>query len=69
MDVRDRVGRNVQRIRREREFTQEDVSHRANVHQTFLSGLENGKRNVSIVVLERIAKALGVDIAAFFEKR
>jgi transcriptional regulator with XRE-family HTH domain len=68
MDVRDRVGRNVQRIRREREFTQEDVSHRANVHQTFLSGLENGKRNVSIVVLERIAKALNVDIAAFFEK-
>lgn len=69
MDVRDRVGRNVQRIRREREFTQEDVSHRANVHQTFLSGLENGKRNVSVVVLERIAKALNVDIAAFFEKR
>jgi transcriptional regulator with XRE-family HTH domain len=67
MDVRGRVGRNVQRLRRERELTQEDLSHRANVHQTFLSGLENGKRNVSIVVLERIAKALNVNIAAFFE--
>jgi transcriptional regulator with XRE-family HTH domain len=67
MDVRNRVGRNVQRLRRERELTQEDLSHRANVHQTFLSGLENGKRNVSIVVLERIAKALNVNIAAFFE--
>jgi transcriptional regulator with XRE-family HTH domain len=69
MDVRDRVGRNVQRLRRDRGLTQVDVSHRASIHQTFLSGLENGKRNVSIVVLERIAKALGVDIADLFARR
>jgi hypothetical protein len=38
------------------------LAHRADVHQTYLSGVEGGKRNPSIGVLGRITKALGVDI-------
>jgi transcriptional regulator with XRE-family HTH domain len=68
MDAKDRVGRNLQRLRREREFTQEELAHRSGIHQTYLSGLEGSKRNPSIGVLERIAKALNVDISAFFER-
>jgi transcriptional regulator with XRE-family HTH domain len=67
MDVRTRVSKNLQRIRREKQMSQEDVAHRADVHQTYLSGVEVGKRNPSIVVLERIAKALNVDISEFFK--
>lgn len=66
MDARSRVGRNVQRLRRERELSQEEVAHKAHIHQTYLSGVEGGKRNPSVAVLERIALALEVDIAELF---
>jgi transcriptional regulator with XRE-family HTH domain len=68
MDVRVRVSRNIQRLRREKGLSQEDVAHAADVHQTYLSGVEGGKRNPSIDVLGRIAKALGVDISELFQK-
>lgn len=68
MDARDRVGTNLQRLRRERELTQEELAHRSGIHQTYLSGLEGSKRNPSIGVLERLAKSLNVDIAEFFQK-
>ena len=61
--MRKRVGRNLQRIRRGKGLSQEELAHIANVHQTYLSGVEGGKRNPSVLVLERIAQALNVDVA------
>lgn len=69
MDARSRVAKNLQRIRRERGLTQEDLSAKADIHQTYLSGVEGGKRNPTVGVLERIAAALRVDISEFFTKR
>jgi transcriptional regulator with XRE-family HTH domain len=63
MDVRIRVGLNVQKARRARGVSQEELAHAAKIHQTYLSGVELGKRNPSILVLDRIAKALGLDVA------
>lgn len=57
-----RVGLNVRDLRRGRDLTQEEVAHRADVNQTYLSDVERGKRNPSILVLSRIAAALSVDI-------
>jgi transcriptional regulator with XRE-family HTH domain len=62
MDVRARVGLNVQEARRERGLSQEELADRAAVHQTYLSGVERGVRNPTIVVLQKIAKALKLDI-------
>lgn len=67
MSVQSRVSRNIQRIRREKDLSQEEVAHRADIHQTYLSGVETGKRNPSILVVERIAKALGVDVSEIFK--
>ena len=66
MDVRQRVGLGILRHRHEKGLSQETLADMADVHQTYLSGLENGKRNPSVVVLNRIAKALGVDVAELF---
>ena len=62
MDVRVRVGLNVQNARRARGVSQEELAHLAKMHQTYLSGVERGKRP-SILVLDRIAAALGLDIS------
>jgi transcriptional regulator with XRE-family HTH domain len=68
MDVRKRVGLNVQRLRRLKGLSQEELAHRADMHQTYLSGVEGGKRNPSIGVLGRIAGALEVDIDELFRR-
>ena len=60
MDMRKLVGRNFARLRREKGLTQEDVEARSGFNQQYLSDLERGKRNPSIVTLYEIAQALGV---------
>ena len=69
MDVRERVGLNLQKLRRERGLSQEELADRANIHQTYLSGVERGKRNPTVTVLQRIAEALGADIEDLVSKR
>ena len=60
MDMRKLVGRNFSRLRREKGLTQEDVETRSGYSQQYLSGLERGKRNPSVITIYEIAQALGV---------
>ncbi|MGV1788341.1 MULTISPECIES: helix-turn-helix domain-containing protein [Rhizobium/Agrobacterium group] len=60
MDMRKLVGRNFARLRREKGLTQEDVEARSGYSQQYLSGLERGKRNPSVITIYEIAQALGV---------
>ena len=66
MDLRERVGLNVRAIRLQRGFSQEELAARSAVHQTYLSGVERGKRNATVLVLGRIASALAVDVRELF---
>ena len=59
MDVRRRVGLNLWRLREEQGFSQETFDH-CGLHRTYISGIERGVRNLTIVILDRIAKALRV---------
>lgn len=68
MDALKRLALNVQRLRREKGLSQEDLSARADIHQTYLSGVETAKRNPSVKVLDRLAKGLGVDIQVLFQR-
>ena len=60
MDMRKLVGRNAARIRLAKGLTQEQLAERSGLSQQYLSGLERGKRNPTIVTLYEIASALGV---------
>jgi len=60
MDMRKLVGRNFARLRREKGLTQEDIETRSGYSQQYLSGLERGKRNPTVVTLYELAQALGV---------
>lgn len=60
MDMRKLVGRNFARIRREKGLTQEQIEERSGFSQQYLSGLERGTRNPTIVTLHELAQALGV---------
>jgi transcriptional regulator with XRE-family HTH domain len=54
------VGRNVRSLRDARGLAQDALAHEAGIHVTYLSGLENGHRNCTLAVLERLARALSV---------
>ncbi|MBO4225339.1 helix-turn-helix domain-containing protein [Bradyrhizobium neotropicale] len=69
MRLQDRVGLNIQELRRAKKMSQEELADRSKVHQTYLSGVETGKRNPSLLVLERIAAALGVDPEELVRRR
>lgn len=60
MDMRKLVGRNVRRIRLEKGLTQEKFAEQSGFTQQYVSGLERGRRNPTIVSLYEIALALGV---------
>lgn len=61
MDIRALVGRIFARLRRESGMTQEELEARSGFSQQYISGLERGRRNPTIVSIFELAQALGVD--------
>ena len=60
MDMRKLVGRNFARVRQSQGLTQEQVAERSGFSQQYLSGLERGQRNPTVVTLFELAQSLGV---------
>ena len=60
MDMRRLVGRNFTRLRLAKGFTQERFAEVSGVTQQYVSGLERGQRNPTVVTLYHLASALGV---------
>ncbi len=67
MDVRRRVGLNLKRFRQDLGLSQEAFAFKAGLHRTYISGIERGVRNPTVLVLEEIALALGVTSAMLLE--
>ncbi|MEQ1715060.1 MAG: helix-turn-helix transcriptional regulator, partial [Hyphomicrobium sp.] len=60
MDMRKLVGENVRRIRLKKGLTQEHLAEVSGLSQQYISGLESGRHNPTIVTLHELAQALGV---------
>jgi transcriptional regulator with XRE-family HTH domain len=60
MDMRKLVGRNIKRIRLQAGLTQEQFAERSGFAQQYVSSLENGRRNPTVVTVFELASALGV---------
>ncbi len=66
-DVRERFGTAVKFRREELELTQEELAHAASIHRTYLSDVERGTRNLSLVNIEKLAAALSIRMSKLFE--
>ncbi|RJP47935.1 MAG: XRE family transcriptional regulator [Anaerolineaceae bacterium] len=60
MDILKRFGQKVRDLRIQRGLSQEKLAELSGLHRTYISSLELGKRNVSIVNIHALAKALQV---------
>jgi transcriptional regulator with XRE-family HTH domain len=61
-------GRRVAELRDARGWTQEVAATRLGCSAKYYQSIESGKRNLSILSLQRLADALGTDVAALFHK-
>lgn len=59
-------GENLRRIRMEKNISQENLAFLSGMDRTYVSGIERGKRNVSLVNINKIALALNVEIKELF---
>lgn len=60
MDIHARLAKNLRRLRVEKGLSQEAFAFEVNIHRTYISDLERGRRNPSIEIIERIALAMSV---------
>ena len=60
MEIRKQVGLNVRRLREARGLSQEELAFEAELHRTYISGVERGVRNPTVTVLAKIAQGLKV---------
>lgn len=67
MDSQKLLGRRIRSLRQARRLTQERLGERANVDDKYLGAVERGKENPSLLILERIATALEVELVDLFQ--
>lgn len=69
MIIKQLIGARIKEIRKELGETQEALAFKADVDKTYWNEVENGKRNVSIVNLNKIINALDVSVSDFFDHK
>ena len=62
-----KIGNRIKELRGKLGISQEELGFRSGVHRTYIASLEVGKRNISIVTLEKIVNALEVSLSEFFD--
>ncbi len=63
----EQLGMRIRFLRKEKKMSQEDLALEANINKNYLSDLENGRRNPSFEILEKLAVALGISLSELFK--
>ena len=66
MNVKVKIGKRIKQLRESAEMSQKDLAYTADLDRSYIASVENGQRNISIVNIEKIAKALDVTLKEFF---
>ena len=67
MNIKAVVGKNVRRYRELKGISQEELAFDADLHSTYVSGVERGIRNPTVLIVAKLANALGVDSSKLLE--
>jgi transcriptional regulator with XRE-family HTH domain len=61
-----KFGERVREIRKEKELSQEELAHKADLHRTYIGMIERAEKNITLLNIEKIASALEVNIKELF---
>ena len=67
MNINERFGQRIKEIRKAKGLSQEKLANLAEVDRTYLPEVERGERNISLVVAEKIANALGEKLSMMID--
>lgn len=65
-DVTSQIGSRIRELRKKKSLSQEELGGRAKLHYTYIGAVERGEKNVSVVTLNKIARALGISLNEIF---
>ncbi|MEA3444001.1 MAG: helix-turn-helix transcriptional regulator [Bacteroidota bacterium] len=66
MEIKSKVGIRIKELREQNNMSQKDLAYTADLDRSYIASVENGKRNISIVNIEKVAIALKVSVKDFF---
>ena len=66
MEIKTKLGLRIKVLREIASMSQKDLAYSADLDRSYIASVESGKRNVSIVNIEKISSALGVTVKEFF---
>lgn len=68
MDIKGKIGLRIKEIREQKGISQKDLAYTADLDRSYIASVESGKRNISIVNLEKIANALSINLSELFNE-
>ena len=69
MDLKTKVGKRITQLRKAKNLSQEKFSYEAEMERTYLTHIENGRKNISLSTLDKIISALGITAKEFFDTK
>lgn len=66
MNAKEKIGLRIKILREKNNILQKDLAYTSNLDRSYIASVENGKRNISIINIEKIATALNVTLKEFF---
>ena len=67
MDIKQTIGLRIRELRKAKGLSQEALANNAEIDRTYMASVENGRRNISIINLNKIITALDLSVAEFFD--
>lgn len=69
MDIKEKIGQRIKDIRSAKAISQKVLAYISDIDRSYIASVESGKRNISIVNIEKICKALEITVKEFFDER
>ena len=66
-NISKKLGSIIQKLRKDADISQEELAFKAGVHRTYIGMVERGEKNITIINLEKISKALEIPISEIFK--
>jgi transcriptional regulator with XRE-family HTH domain len=69
MNIKEKIGIRIKELRKKEGVSQEVFADMSHLDRTYINSVENGKRNISIVNIEKISKAFNLTLSQFFNDK